>query len=491
MTRIADFFNLGLNQGALDFVNIDVVGDVPVYIDPHALRTQNGDWAQSCTISVSSFFEALLDAIQKNDSSSIYELIRPLSEPNETHLGVSAGKSKGTSLGSDKKAQELIAQLRGSKAIATGMVIDLEDTAMFIEGIGTDILSDITTCLIREQLIGYTQQQSAFHEIPTEQQFVGPTWDVSTKTWTDELAVDVPRGPDGPLLLVPRSIVRFQPTLDNEKYFTGYIRPLYEHIELAKGLASEYVYLIREGKKNQEFRVRKTDLGKDLGHTKAKIVEHTGKFPQALDTYRNANSGPTVPLTDDRLASRVGDPPPDLAELHDAIGAIAPGKAGATHYHRAVAALLSALFVSSLGNQGIETKLHDGKKRIDISYDNVAADGFFWWVGQHYKAAIVPVECKNYSQDPKNPELDQIAMRLSPGRGQVGILVTRKINDKERFRARCRSAAHDGHGYVIALDDDDLRVLVDDVITAWDAGTNPRDFGHLRVLFKDLFEIAD
>lgn len=491
MTRVADFFNLGLNQGALDFVNVDVVGDVPVYIDPHALRTQRGDWAQSCTISVSSFFEALLEAIQKNDPSAIYSLIRPLSEPNETHLGVSVGKSKGTSLGSDKKAQELIAQLRGSKAIATGMVLDLEDTAMFIEGIGTDILSDITTCLIRAQLVTYTQQQSAFHEIPVEKQYVGPIWDSSAKAWTDELAADVPRGPDGPLVLVPRSIVRFQPTLDNEKYFTGYIRPFYEQIELSKGLSSEFVYLIREGKKNQEFRVNKTELGKSLGQTKAKIVEHTGKFPQALDAYRDANTEPTVPLTDDQLATRVGDPPPDLTELHDAIGAITPGKAGATHYHRAVAALLSALFVSSLGNQGIETKLHDGKKRIDITYDNVAADGFFWWVGQHYKAAIVPIECKNYSHDPQNPELDQIAMRLSPARGQVGILITRKIDDKELFRARCRSAAHDGHGYVLAVDDDDLRVLVDGVVAARNAGTETREFALLRTLFKDLLEIAD
>lgn len=490
MTRFAEYFNLGVNQGALDFVNIDVVGDVPVYIDPHALRTQKGDWARSCTISVSSFFEALLDAIQKEDAPAIYDLIRPLSEPNETHLGVSAGKSNGTSLGSDKKAEELIAQLRGSKAIATGMVSDLEDTAMFIEGIGTDILSDIATCLIREQLVDYTQSQCAFHGIDTEPQFVGPTWDVGTKTWSDDRAVEVPRGPDGPLVLVPRSIVRFQPTLDKEKYFTGYIRPRYEQMELSKGRASEYVYLIREGQKNQELRVRKTELGKALGSTKAKVVEHTGRFPEALDAYRRANTNPTVPLTDDQLSTRVGDPQPDLVDLHDAIGAISPGQAGATSYHRAVAALLSALFVSSLGNQNIEVKLHDGIKRIDITYDNVAADGFFGWVGQHYKAAIVPVECKNYSEDPKNPELDQIAMRLSPNRGEIGLLITRKIEDKELLRSRCRSAARDGHGYVIALDDDDLRLLVDEAIAARAEDKNPRDFGLLRTLFKDLLGIA-
>lgn len=69
--------------------------------------------------------------------------------------------------------------------------------------------------------------------------------------------------------------------------------------------------------------------------------------------------------------------------------------------------------------------------------------------------------------------------------------IARKIHDKELFRDRCRSAAHDGHGYVLALDDDDLRVLVDEVFVARNAGTDPREFRYLRTLFKDLLEIAD
>ena len=39
------------------------------------------------------------------------------------------------------------------------------------------------------------------------------------------------------------------------------------------------------------------------------------------------------------------------------------------------------------------------------------------------------VECKNYSRDLKNPELEQLSGRFSPRRGQVGIAACRTIED--------------------------------------------------------------
>jgi hypothetical protein len=74
---------------------------------------------------------------------------------------------------------------------------------------------------------------------------------------------------------------------------------------------------------------------------------------------------------------------------------------------------------------------------------------------------MIFIECKNYSSDLANPELDQIAGRFSPRRGQVGLLICRGIDDKERMAARCRDTANDGRGYILALDDDDLRELLD------------------------------
>ncbi|MFX8223300.1 hypothetical protein ABTL15_21400, partial [Acinetobacter baumannii] len=45
--------------------------------------------------------------------------------------------------------------------------------------------------------------------------------------------------------------------------------------------------------------------------------------------------------------------------------------------------------------------------------------------------------------------------------GEVGFLVCRRFDDKARFELRCRDTALDGRGYIIALDDDDLKALVE------------------------------
>lgn len=206
-----------------------------MYIDPHAVRTQQGLWVEDCQRSVATYFDSLLDSVRNDSAERTAELIRPLTEPNETHLGESEGESRGRSLGSERRAQELVSALRRSRAIKSGLLTDLEESILFVEGIGVDILSDITTCLIRNHLITYTQNQCAFHEIAMEPQYTDPTWDADARMWREGREHELPRGPKGPLLLVPKAIVRARPELDRDKFFRGYLRPFYEQEELSKG----------------------------------------------------------------------------------------------------------------------------------------------------------------------------------------------------------------------------------------------------------------
>lgn len=70
------------------------------------------------------------------------------------------------------------------------------------------------------------------------------------------------------------------------------------------------------------------------------------------------------------------------------------------------------------------------------------------------------MECKNYSSDPANPELDQLAGRFSVNRGKLGLLVCRKLKNKKLFIQRCKDTAQDGRGFIIPLDDSDLKILL-------------------------------
>ncbi len=461
MPRLTGYFDLDMTQGSVDFVDVDVDGDVPVYIDPTAIRHQAGIWAEACVASLQSFFGCLISAIKADDRTRLEDLIFPLVEPNETHLGNSQGQPRGRSLGSRVKADELISTLRKSKAVESGFLRDLEDSALMVEGIDKDIISDITTCVIRRQLIEYTQQQCNFHGISMDLQESGPIWDIGVERWVTDV-VELPRASDNKLLLVPKSIVRARLTTDKGRYYRGYLRPYFED----EVLANPKVGLVRV-LKNKTMKVILGALDAELGTSKPDIISNTEKHPEALDQYRGSlRSEDSGPFPDEILAERIGAEVENLRDLLGEMRSVSPGTAGANLYHRCVARLMTAIFNMSLGNQKIERCIHNGMKRIDITYDNIARHGFFDWLARHFQASTVVVECKNYGHDAGNPEFDQLAMRFAPNRGRFGILACRAFEDKERALARAKAIATDGNGFVIVLDDDDFERMVDDLEAA-------------------------
>jgi hypothetical protein len=468
--RVSEKYGLGVTQASLDFVDVDIRGDVPVFIDPKAIRLQQGDWAEACQALLQSFFNELLQAIQRGDRRRIAELVLHLGEPNETHLGLSKGKARGNGLGSGRKSAAIVDALASSVAGKSGLLQDLEETVLFVDGVGRDVISDITTNIIRGPLIQYTQRMCKFYGIPMELQDSGFMWDPGRTAWVDNM-VELPRAESDKLILVPRSIVRLKPIIDGGKYYRGFIRPFYEDMELDNP-KSELVHTLKNGTK----RVRLKELDELLDQSKAGLTHHTQKFPTAIEGYRRSVSTAAYPpLAHDDFEDGLGVESVDYQELMDSVKSVAPGRAGATHYHRAVAELLTAIFDASLGNERLE----------HIRYDNTAGYGFFYWLGQHYRAATVVVECKNYSGDPANPELDQLSGRFSAKRGQFGLLVCREITDKALFLKRCKDTANDDRGYIIPLDDADLQSLVDDAISNRD---KPRDARAAYPLIKRRFD---
>ena len=79
-----------------------------------------------------------------------------LREPNQTRFGLSRGdRPHGRGVGADQ-ALELYDALSQSAAVQTGLLKDLEDCELLIPGISSDKISDITTNIIRPNLIEYT-----------------------------------------------------------------------------------------------------------------------------------------------------------------------------------------------------------------------------------------------------------------------------------------------------------------------------------------------
>jgi hypothetical protein len=241
-----------------------------------------------------------------------------------------------------------------------------------------------------------------------------------------------------------------------DEYYRDFILEHLRQVELNAN--SELVRLLKNGRS----RVTNKDLAAKYGRGKATVVSVTRENPDLLRAYRQERHRHVrSPLDHLAIAELDGTPEPDWHALLRALTELPAGRDAAPTYEKSVEALLTALFYPSLTNPQVQVPLHDARKRVDITYTNVAIRGYFHWLSQHYSAPHIFVECKNYSGNPGNPELDQLSGRFSPSRGQIGILVCRTLDDKELFIQRCRDTAQDQRGFIIPLDDADLADLVE------------------------------
>ena len=243
---------------------------------------------------------------------------------------------------------------------------------------------------------------------------------------------------------------------DADEYYEHYLIAFLQEYELSSP-TRELVRLLKDGTP----RVSKKSVKEKYGRGKRVIVRETLNHPEILDRYRaDKRNSIRPPMEHEDLADEENSPQPDWTVLLRSVRAVPRGPESAGDFHSAIADLLAALFYPSLVDPRREYPIHDGRKRIDITFTNAATTGFFGWLALNYAAGHVFIECKNYSGDPANPELDQLAGRFSPSRGQVGLLICRTFENKELFLTRCRDTANDHRGFILALDDDDLQALV-------------------------------
>jgi hypothetical protein len=123
--KIIRHLNLGVTQHEIDFIDIDIDNDTPLFIDPHFLATRTDSWSKDATRSIRSFFRHFLTLVRSEERDKALELFRYLREPNETRLGLSKRRSQGRGVG-DEDAQKIFDSLLSSKAVKSGLVEDIE-----------------------------------------------------------------------------------------------------------------------------------------------------------------------------------------------------------------------------------------------------------------------------------------------------------------------------------------------------------------------------
>src|SRR3989344_1167139 len=186
-----------------------------------------------------------------------------------------------------------------------------------------------------------------------------------------------------------------------------------------------------------------------------RIIEHT--VPDSIGVF-----GSWVALEDSELETL--DVNSLIDHLISRLRAVSSGNSDAGAYHALMVGILEFIFYPNLINPVKELEINQGRKRIDISFDNGAPpDGFFYRLQHSFQipCPYIFFECKNYSRDVSNPELDQMIGRLSPNRGRFGIIVCRNIEDEDAFLKRCADSYKDQHGLIVPLTDADITQILE------------------------------
>ncbi len=448
--KFTEYFGLKIEQEELNFLDIYAHQDIALFLDPFGISAMESKWSKECENQIATYFQYLLDSIKVGNKQTIKKLLGALHEVNEVGLGYSQNGTAGRGVGL-KQAAEIQAAFETSQAAISGDIKDIADCALLIPGINRDKISDITSNILKKQLIEFTKEQCDFYSIPTKKVPV-LAFDfemLSFKSYFDFLPVVN----GNPKILLPIHSVRQDPELSKDKYYRNFVLEFLRAEHSHAGDSLSYVL------KNGTIKVKIADLKAKYPIGTDFLYDFTKKNPKILEKYkdelrRTALKGEKTNLETKRRVLT-------LSERIEILKKVQHGTREATNFHKITFDNLIEIFGNRLYDPKGEVKINDGRKRIDIVFNN-NNKGFFHQINNLNKIYCpkIFVECKNYGKEIGNPEIDQLQTRFSKQRGMFGILICRTIENKEKMIKRCKDVLHDREGYIIVLEDNDIEALL-------------------------------
>jgi len=292
--------NYGIGR-PVPFVDVHVERDNALYLDPSAIR--NGTDARSKRahkILVDFFTEVLRlrRSASAADQARGLGLLQNLHEPNQTRLGVSAIGNIGGKAFGPELAKDLWDELGVNPAARADVLTRLEHLPVFLNKVGPDLISDLTTRIIFEVLVDFTHDMMTRYPSLTTRKSIERValYNSSTTAWvpTDvELPVLAPHQ----LLLIPKEWVYWRLVMWSEPFYNRFAT---QTVQTERSTRDGRGRLIRPSKKslNQEFSDHRR-----LNNTQAV------KYKQNRDLvgeYQEFVDREFEPLSDDEIERRTG-----------------------------------------------------------------------------------------------------------------------------------------------------------------------------------------
>jgi len=449
--KFSEYF--GLKNIEFDFVDIYAYQDIPLFLDPFGISAMGTKWTKECENQIATYFQYLIDCIAVGDSKNLKRLLNALHEVNEIALGYSSGVPRGRGIG-PKQAEQLQKSFETSEAAQSGDIKDIADCAILIPGISRDKISDITANILKRKLVEYTQKQCKKYKIPTKRVPVNNAFDFSTFQFKSYFA-QLPVIDGTPKILLPISSVRQDPELSKAKYYRNFVLEFLraEHQHAGDSLSTVL--------KNGTVVVRIKDLKEEYPMSVDFLYEFSKDNPKILENYKRELR--RTAIKKDKAQLNTERKVLNSKERKSILKDIKSGADEATRFHKIAYDSLIHIFAKRVSLPWMEKDINEGRKRIDITFNNIDRKGFFHTLNTIYKIKCpkIIVECKNYGKDIGNPEVDQINGRLNDKRGRFGIIVCRSVKNKKRLIARCKDLLNDNGNYIITLEDSDLLKLLE------------------------------
>lgn len=453
--KISKILGLNKSQSELDFFDYETNRDNYKFIDPYYISKQEDLFLAECNEYIVSFFSKFISYLKAGEDLKAYELFRHLSEVNEICLGMSKGVPQGRGIG-ETDTIKIFNAIKNSKAYESGVARTIEDVRIFIPGIDKDKISDMVANIIKEPLLKYTKQQCLIYGYQLSNEETGYYWDKNR--WIRGHAEMICHNGKR-YLLYPRNLVTSSKWFSAQEFFSKYILEYYKNkfIEEDSSLVN---YKYDENGNVIEKSLSKEDvetfLKKDNVLDKYWIEKFAIDHPDVYNDFKEKaiiklnlkeNEIESV-LTDDDLIDYL------IKEFEE----IKPGNDDSKKYQIFICGVIELLFYPNIAHPKIENEIHEGRKRIDITFSNISNSGYFFQLGTIYDipCSNIIIECKNYSKDIANPELDQIAGRFSSRRGKFGIICCRSLDNKELFEKREVDTYRDDRGLIFNLTDEDF-----------------------------------
>ncbi len=443
---------LPFHQREVDFVIPNLEEDLHLYIDPFLFFKSNNPEYQAVHSVLHKFFSIAILKVREGQPEIAHRMMR-FPEVKEIMLGLSSGSHSGKGMGGIK-GEIIYNEIVSNKDIIENGIRHLAEMQLLIEGVGFDMVSDMTTNIVKPFFVEYTKRQCFMHNIPIENGVcLEHIFDWDELEWDDE-HVNLPVNPKNgkPILFVPKTVVRRFADIDYKDFWTSTYRYMLRDAEVTKSIQTI----------GREPKITWKQIDEKYNFCKKTVVDVLHEQPdlkRAYLTNKEKHTHETSEVVDlatvDGTDKEITPAKQLISELKD----IVPGRKDAKKYESLLLRIITMLFTPLLIDPRPQVTTVDGREIIDITFYNSASNGFWYDMKLRHNSLSIVIELKNM-EDLANEEFFQISSRLNEKLGLFGILISRK-NDKLDLQRAYRRYNNEKKVIINLTDDDIVQMLTD------------------------------